>query len=110
MTKCRADVPPELGLAMSRSEDPKSAYKAYCHPQRTSTFVLLYPGANRPSQTTHLPEDVDANMCWTCLFQATQFMSSRGWSLVPGVIGTCGLFKSQMKMSDEPAPLASKLG
>lgn len=61
------------------------------------------------SQTTHLPLQVDARICCTCLFQATQLTSSAGWTLAPGVIGSFELFKSQMKISLALAPLASKL-
>lgn len=37
-------------------------------------------------------------------------MSSKGWSLFPGLIGLAGWFRSQIKISDSLAPDASRLG
>ncbi len=73
-----------------------------------SVYKISFAWKYLRSQTIHLPLQVDARICCTCLFQATQFMSSSGWILAPGVIGSLELFKSQMSISDAPAPLASR--
>lgn len=63
------------------------------------------------SHTTVRPfGEVEANICWTCLFQATPLMSSSGWSLDPGLMGDARLLRSQIKTSDSPAPVAIRLG
>lgn len=65
----------------------------------------------RKSQTTQRPQgDVDARMCCTCLFHDKQLMQSGGVDFAPGVKYSLGLFMSQIKISESPAPEAKRLG
>ena len=67
----------------------------------------------RRSQTTDVPlTPVEAKMCSTLPFQATQVMSLNGCVGAPGVytLGVLGFAKSQIRISLSVAPEASKLG
>jgi hypothetical protein len=73
-------------------------------------FAILMMGSFfRKSHTTQREENVVANICWTCLFQAIDRTSSAGRLLAPGDIGDEGLFISQIKISESDAPEANKL-
>mmetsp|Transcript_44414 Transcript_44414/g.105906 ORF Transcript_44414/g.105906 Transcript_44414/m.105906 type:complete len:246 (+) Transcript_44414:3229-3966(+) len=67
----------------------------------------------RRSQTTDVPlTPVDARICSTLEFQATEVMSDTGCVGAPGVytLGVWGLVRSQMRISDSVAPDARRLG
>ena len=74
-----------------------------CHPSITNSTQ-----DDRPSIDLHVY--VYVTVCSTCLFQAMPVMSSRGCGLLPGLIGLVGELRSQMKISDSPAPEARRLG
>mmetsp|Transcript_29472 Transcript_29472/g.70885 ORF Transcript_29472/g.70885 Transcript_29472/m.70885 type:complete len:214 (-) Transcript_29472:482-1123(-) len=67
----------------------------------------------RKSQTTDVPlAPVEARMCSTLGFHATQLMSMSGCVGAPGVYtsGFSGFCKFQIRISDSVAPEASRLG
>ena len=52
-----------------------------------------------------IPDNTLATASWC---KNMLYLSSSGWILAPGVIGSLELFKSQMSISDALAPLASR--